>query len=384
MTALFLAWSWLKWTPIRTLLFVLVGSVILSVPLVTRVILSEAQTSLTERAMATPLLLGPRGSQLDLVMTALYFSEKGQSSITRADEDALWESGLALPIPLHTAYRASGFPIVGTSLDYLDFRRLTVEVGRPFAVLGEVVLGATVASRLKLAPGDTLLSSPENLFDLDGSYPLEMSVVGVLEANGTPDDEAVFTDVKTTWVIAGIGHGHDDIVMSDSSEAAAALSSVKQFQAISSANIDSFHFHGDPKTYPLSAIIIIPNDERASTIIKGRYLDAALPAQVVAPVDVMEDLIARIFRIAAIIDAVALLVGLSALAAMGLALYLSWSLRRKEMDLARRIGAGRITILHIALAEISILLLCAGTVAFTLVFLLKTHSGYLVENIVNF
>jgi hypothetical protein len=79
--------------------------------------------------------------------------------------------------------------------------------GRQIAVLGEAVVGARVAGRLDLGPGDTVVSSPENLFDLDGVYPLQLQIVGVLTPTGTPDDEAVFVDIKTTWVIAGIEDG---------------------------------------------------------------------------------------------------------------------------------------------------------------------------------
>jgi hypothetical protein len=91
-----------------------------------------------------------------------------------AEVEALWDSGLATPIPLNTAFETSGFRIVGTSLDYFDFRKLTVAEGRGLAVLGEAVVGATVARDLDLGSGDTLVSSPQNLFDLDGVYPLEM------------------------------------------------------------------------------------------------------------------------------------------------------------------------------------------------------------------
>ena len=35
-----------------------------------------------------------------------------------------------------------------------------------------------------------------------------MKVVGVLM---TTDDEAVFVDIKTAWVIAGLAHGHTDV-----------------------------------------------------------------------------------------------------------------------------------------------------------------------------
>ena len=38
-----------------------------------------------------------------------------------------------------------------------------------------------------------------------------MRVTGVLAATGTADDEAVFADIKTAWLIEGLAHGHDDV-----------------------------------------------------------------------------------------------------------------------------------------------------------------------------
>ena len=39
-----------------------------------------------------------------------------------------------------------------------------------------------------------------------------MKVVGLLAESDSPDDLGVFTDVKTSWVIMGLGHGHQDLV----------------------------------------------------------------------------------------------------------------------------------------------------------------------------
>ena len=66
-------------------------------------------------------------------------------------------------------FQTRGHPIVGTALEYLDFRGLRVATGRRMAVLGECVVGARAARRLDVAPGDTLVSSPETLFDLAGA-----------------------------------------------------------------------------------------------------------------------------------------------------------------------------------------------------------------------
>ena len=45
----------------------------------------------------------------------------------------------------------------------------------------------------------------------DGVYPLKMTISGILRRNHTADDRAVFVDLKTAWVIEGLGHGHEDL-----------------------------------------------------------------------------------------------------------------------------------------------------------------------------
>jgi putative ABC transport system permease protein len=107
------------------------------------------------------------------------------------------DSGLAYAIPIHQRFHARGYPIVGTTLDYLAYRHLEIATGRSLAVLGECVLGATAAAELGLRPGDTLVSTPENLFDLAGTYPLKLHVVGVVQPTHTPDDRSIFVDVNT-------------------------------------------------------------------------------------------------------------------------------------------------------------------------------------------
>ena len=55
---------------------------------------------------------------------------------------------LAMPIPIHTAFASGGFRIVGTTLDYFEFRDLIVSEGRGLSVLGDAVVGADVAQAL--------------------------------------------------------------------------------------------------------------------------------------------------------------------------------------------------------------------------------------------
>ncbi|MEJ6398097.1 ABC transporter permease [Yoonia sp. 208BN28-4] len=366
MNALYLAFAYMRYHWARSLVLTLVTALILFVPIATQILLSTSERALVARGEATPLLLGSRGSQLDLTMAALYFSEERPDPVAMREVEAVWDSGLGIPIPVHTAFSSSGFRIVGTTLDYFDFRDLPLSDGRGLSVLGDAVIGADVAATLGKGVGDSLVSSPENLFDLDGVYPLEMPIVGVLARTNSPDDQAVFVDIKTAWVIQGIGHGHEDVVTATQvAEGTAALSNaaVVQYQKITDANIDSFHFHGSQDGFPASAVIIVPNDTRSATILKGRYLDTDVPVQLVEPSSVIQGLVDRIFRIKSLLDVVTLIIAIAAFAAIGLAVFLSYRLRAREIATAVKLGARRGMVLRLLSAETFTLLLISAFIA---------------------
>ena len=359
MNVLFLAYSYLRYHRARSLVLIFVTALILFVPVATQILLSTSERALVARGEATPLLMGARGSQLDLTMAALYFSEESPEPVAMREVEAIWDSGLGIPIPLHTAFSSSGFRIVGTSLDYFDFRGLSLSDGRGLSLLGDAVIGSKVAEALGKGVGDSLVSAPENLFDLDGVYPLEMPVVGVLAPTGTPDDEAVFVDIKTAWVIQGIGHGHEDVVTSAEVAAgteALASAAVVEYQRITPDNIESFHFHGSQDDFPTSAVIVVPNNTRSATILKGRYLDSELPTQLVSPGVVVQGLVDRIFRIRSLLSAVTVIIAVAAFAAIGLALFLSFRLRAREISTAVKLGARRGMVLRLLAAETGALL----------------------------
>lgn len=366
MNALYLAYSYLRYHWARSLVLVLVAALIMFVPVATQTLLSTSERALVARGEATPLLLGSRGSQLDLTMAALYFSDERPNPVAMREVESVWDSGLGVPIPVHTAFSSSGFRIVGTTLDYFDFRELTPASGRGLSILGDAVIGSDVASALDTGVGDTLVSAPENLFDLDGVYPLEMPIVGVLAPTNTPDDQAIFVDIKTTWVIQGIGHGHEDVVTAAdvaAGTAALANAAVVQYQRITEDNIDSFHFHGSQDDFPASAVIVVPNDTRSSTILKGRYLDSDLPTQLIEPAGVIQGLVDRIFRIKSLLDVVTAIIAAAAVAAVGLAVFLSYRLRAREIATAVKLGAQQGMVLRLLAAETVTLVLIAGSIA---------------------
>ena len=302
---LYLAWRYLAYNRGKTA--VLVGSIMLVVylPVTLRLLVARSAAELTARAEATPLLVGAKGSALELVLNALYFESAPPEATTYAQLRRIHESGLAQAIPLYAGFHSRGHPIIGTTIEYFDFRGLRFDEGRAMAVLGECVVGATVARSLGLARGDSVISSPESVFDLAGVYPLKMRVSGVLARSFTPDDLAIFVDVKTAWVIDGRVHGHQDLsrpeaapgVLSRNRGKIVANASVVEYTEITDENIDSFHFHGDISGYPISAVIAVPDSEKSKAILMGRYEGPDETQQILRPTSAMDELLDTILTV---------------------------------------------------------------------------------------
>ena len=359
----YLAWRYLGFNRLRTSILIACITLIATLPLALELIMDESERQLLSRAQVTPMLLGARGSALDLVMNSLYFSDEVPETIPMSAVDDVMQSGLAAAIPLNVRFKARGFPIVATTLDYLDFRQLELAQGFPFATLGDCVIGSAIAKKLGLAPGDYLLSSPKTVFNIAGVYPLKMKVSGVLAPTHSADDLAVLIDIKTAMVIQGLAHGHQDLAVSTdptviierSETSVTANAKLVEYNEITADNIDSFHPHGDAAEFPITGIIALPYDDRSGTLLRGHYLDASSPLQVVRPGEVVDTLIDNIFRIRNVIDAVILLVGLATLLAILLVFALSLKLRQGEMDTNFRLGCSRATIARLMISEVVII-----------------------------
>jgi len=389
MDSLYLAWQYIRFNKFKTIILVASITLIAVLPLTLEILLAESERQLLVRAESTPLLVGAKGSALDLVMNSLYFDDEVPELITMEAVERIYDTQLALPIPLYVRFQARGLPIVGTTFDYFDFRKLSIAQGQPLTVLGDCVLGARAAEQLSMEPGDDLVSSPENLFDLAGVYPLKMKVVGVLAPNHSADDLAVFVDIKTAWVIQGLGHGHQDVTRTRDSSVVlkrtdgnvAANAKLFHYTEINDDNLDGFHFHGDTSIYPVTAVIAVPDDEKSGTLLRGRYLERDDAQQIILPGEVIDGLLQNIFRIRNVLDAVIALVGLATVLAIILVFTLSLRLRQREIQTIFKLGCRKAMIGRMLLAEIVIILLVSGVLCAAVLGVADANAEELVRRL---
>lgn len=384
---LHLAWRYVAHHRARTALLALALGLTLALPLAVRALMEIAQREYRARAGATPLVLGAKGSALELTLNALYFRTRGVETIPVRRMESLRESGLVKVIPLHARHHAQGAPVVGTSLDYFAFRKLKLAQGTMITRLGDCVVGARLARLRGLRPGGALATSPEQVFDIAGVYPLKMRVTGILAASHSADDDAAFIDIKTAWLIEGIAHGHDDVVRSSDAGAVlerkdgnvAATNAVRMFAEVTAQNLASFHLHGDPLSFPVTAVIALPHDARAQALLLGRYQNAPDSVQLVRPVEQMDALLASLFQAERLTLLLLVTLGTAVLVIAALVFALSFKMRRREFGTLEEIGVARGSVALVKFFEVILVAVAAGCIVASVWWLVKGTGAALVR-----
>ncbi len=238
-------------------------------------------------------------------------------------------------------------------------------------MLGECVVGSRVADQLDIHVGSKIPVSTTTAFILDNA-PLRLNVVGIFAATETPDDEAIFVDLKTTWIVEGLGHGHAKGARHGSSEAALNTDITKE-------NVNSFHFHGDQAKFPISAIIVVPASQKAETLLMGQYLSPEDTAQIARPRDVINSLMEKILMVRSYIIAIIAVVSLVTLFTMSLVIVLSIRLRRSEIATMSKIGCSRLAIASILGSQILIILAMSAVSATVLTLITDAYGRELAR-----
>ncbi len=369
-------------------------------PLALNTLLIQFNQKIVARADNTPAIVGALGAEFDLALHGLYFKNSPPDTIKYSEVDRIRDTGLALAIPIYSRFTVTArktalestppkFPIVGTSLDYFDVRNLQIDRGNMLVTLGDCVVGAALAERMGVEPGDRLLSDRENVFYIAGLPPLSMNVRGILKPSRTQDDWSVFVDVKTAWVIQGLGHGHQDAATIDENnrlnkkidDEIVAAPSIRPYLEITESNIDSFHFHGEMADFPISAILIFANDKKAETLLLGQYDTDIEYAQMLIPIDVVRELMQTVFQIRKFFYLNAALISVSTLLLLVLVVMLSLRLRQREMETMFKIGCSRWTIVMLQVWELGIIFLAAGSLVFVAISVTGIYAGDIVQSL---
>jgi putative ABC transport system permease protein len=212
-----IAWRYLWRRTLVTLLTVIgvmLGSALICAVLTLH---RETEQAFTKESSIFDLVVGAKGSPLQLVLSSIYHLDIPTGNIPYSQYENLKKDRrvkTAIPIGLGDNFR--GFRIVGTIPEFFEITQrrskdepeekiFSFAEGVVFQNSFEAVLGAQVAKQSGLKTGDTFHSS-HGLISLPGTEDHDQfpfTVVGILQSSGTANDRAVFCSLDSVW------HVHD-------------------------------------------------------------------------------------------------------------------------------------------------------------------------------
>jgi putative ABC transport system permease protein len=155
------------------------------------------------------LVVGAKGSPLQLVLSAVYHIDAPTGNILLADAARIIHDPLveqAIPLAYGDSYKS--FRIVGTDSQYLEKYAATFKEGNLFRNVMEAVVGKNVADATGLKRGDSFFGT--HGLGSKGHVHKEFAytVVGILKPSNTVLDNLVLTNIETVWKIHE--HHHHD------------------------------------------------------------------------------------------------------------------------------------------------------------------------------
>ena len=159
---------------------------------------TQVDEGITNNAGYYSAIIGPAGSNTQLAMNTMYFSDKPVGTIPYSVVTTLQQdSRVTTVIPFAMADNYNGYGVVGTTPEFLSNK--TVAKGEMFDTSEtlQAVVGSNIAKYNELKVGDVIYTS--HSANSTETHTKGITVVGILEESHSSFDNVVFTQIKTLW-----------------------------------------------------------------------------------------------------------------------------------------------------------------------------------------
>ncbi|MDK9763721.1 ABC transporter permease [Vibrio sp. D420a] len=210
-----------KATAILTILTVAVSVILL---LGVERVRTEAKSSFANTISGTDLIVGGRSGQVNLLLYSVFRIGNATNNIDwKSYQEFSQHKAVKWAIPISLGDSHKGFRVMGTNHSYFEHYRygskqpLTLQQGRKFNELFDVVIGADVAKQLDYEIGDQIILA-HGISDVAFSRHdnLPFTIVGIIAPTGTPVDKTVHVSLEAIEAIhvgwesgANLGHTPD-------------------------------------------------------------------------------------------------------------------------------------------------------------------------------
>jgi putative ABC transport system permease protein len=171
----------------------------------------QLQHRLERDSKGIDLVVGAKGSPLQLILSSVYHVDIPTGNIPLGDAEKLKTNPLIkATVPLALGDNYAGFRIVGTNHDYVSLYEGKTAQGRLWEKPYEAVLGSEVAAHARLNLGDTFVGSHGLVEGGEKHEHSPYTIVGTLAPSGSVLDRLVLTSVESVWEIHGQGPHEED------------------------------------------------------------------------------------------------------------------------------------------------------------------------------
>ncbi len=340
----------------------------------------QLTATLTRDSADIDLVIGAKGSPLQLVLAGVYHADVPPGNISLKEvEPWMNHHYVAEATPLALGDNYQGFRIVGSEESYIDIYGGEIAKGRLMHKPLEIVVGAQAAKEAGLGVGSTF----SGIHGMEtGGHAHEnqyYTVVGLLAPTGTILDRLLVTTMASVWSLHGSGHdSHDSIDTADDEHGEHekehgnehADDDDHEAHSHSDEPADEEHDHHNDEHDQEVTVVLVKYASPLAALSLPREVNAESALQAAPPA--FE--ITRLLQIVGIgigwLQAFAAILLLSAALSIFAALYASLKARRKDLAVLRCLGATR--------GELFALLFVEGmalTIAGIFVGLAAAHGG---------
>ena len=170
---------------------------------------TQVDEGITSGAQYYSAIVGPAGSNTQLAMNTMYFTDSPVGTIPYSVVSSLQQDQrVDSVIPFAMADNYNGYNVVGTTPAYL--KNKSVAKGEMFTSTEtmQAVVGSNIAKYCDLEVGDLIYTS-HSASGTD-KHTQGITVVGILEESHSSFDNVVFTQIKTLWDMHDHGEEHGE------------------------------------------------------------------------------------------------------------------------------------------------------------------------------
>ncbi len=336
---------------LTVLLTVLSIAVSVAVMIAVEHIRAEAKSSFSKTVSGVDLIVGARTGQVNLLLYSVFRIGSATNNISWASYRELAASpAVAWTVPISLGDSHRGYRVMGTSADYFRHFRygqkqpLAFSQGRAFDGVFEAVIGAEVAAALGYQLDQSIiLAHGVGGVSFSKHDDKPFTVVGILEATGTPVDQTVHVSLEGIEAIH-IGWQGGVKIPGRSVSAAQALQRDLTPQTITAFMVG------------LNSRMATFSFQRAVNEYRAEPLLAILPGVALAELWQMMGVAEQVLRLVSVLVLTAALLGMTTM------LLASMKERSREMAVLRAAGASPRFIFFLIEAEALLITLAGAAV----------------------